>query len=380
MAAKHAQHGGRRAGGEPPSVRARTATAEIGLTAPPLDATDATGARPDPARPDGRASSTPTTAEIETNAFSGPITVPRRVALGASGIAVHPLALGTSGFGAAIDAGKAEEVLDRFAALGGTLVVTADSAAAGRSEHIVGKWIAARGTRDRMRIMTRVGRHPDHRGLGPRALAAAVDASLSRLGCERIDLLCFHGDDPDVPLEESLGAVDALISAGKVRAIGASGFAPERLIEARVLAANGLPRFEVLTTRYNLMERSGFEGASELVAHAQGLAVLPDIALAEGFLAGTVRRRADLRRDARGERHARHLSRRGLRVLRVLDEVAAAHGTVPAAIAIAWLLARPTVVAPIAGASRPEQVDALMAAASLILHRSELVELDRASG
>jgi aryl-alcohol dehydrogenase-like predicted oxidoreductase len=243
----------------------------------------------------------------------------------------------------------------------------------------VGEWMAARGTRDRMQLMARVGRHPEHRGSAPRALAAAVDASLTRLGVERIDLLCFHGDDPDVPLEESLGAVDALIAAGKVRAIGASGFAPERLIEARVLAANGLPRFEALTTPYNLVERRGFEGAPELVAHAQGLAVLPDISLAEGFLAGRVRRRADLRRDPRGERQARHLGRRGLRVLRALDEVAAAHDTEPAAVAIAWLLARPTVVAPIAGASRPEQVDALMGAASLILHRSELVELDRVS-
>lgn len=370
MAAKHAQHGGRRVGGEPAASRARAATAEIDLPAASTGAAE--GAVRD-------AAATPTTAEIQTNAFSGPITVPQRVGLGASGIHVHPLALGASGFGAAIGAAEAEEVLDRFAALGGTLVDTADSFAAGRSERIVGEWMAARGTRDRMRIMTRVGRHPDHLGLGPRALAAAVDASLSRLGAERIDLLCFHGDDPDVPLEESLGAVDALITAGKVRAIGASGFAPERLIEARVLAANGLPRFEVLTTRYNLMERRGFEGASELVAHAQGLAVLPDLALAEGFLAGTVRRRTDLRRDPRGERHARHLNRRGLRVLRVLDEVAAAHGTVPAAVAIAWLLARPTVVAPIVGASRPQQVDALMGAASLILHRSELVELDRAS-
>lgn len=373
MAAKHAQHGGRRAGGEPSHAAARASTAEIDERAA---SSARAGGIDGAARRDG---SVPTTAEIPTNAISGPITVPQRVPLGASGMHVHPLALGASAFGAAVGAAEAEAVLDRFAALGGTLVDTADSYAAGRSERILGEWMTARGTRDRMRIMTRVGRHPDHSGLAPQALAAAVDASLARLGIERIDLLCFHGDDPRVPLEESLGAVDALMSAGKVRAIGASGFAPERLIEARVLAANGLPRFEVFTTRYNLMERRGFEGAPELVAHAQGLAVLPDIALAEGFLGGRVRRRADLRRDARGERQGRHLGRRGLRVLRVLDEIAAAHETAPAAVAIAWLLARPTVVAPIAGASRPEQVEALMGAASLILHRSELVELDRAS-
>lgn len=363
MAAKHAQHGTRRAGGEPGAV----ATA-----ASPTDAGGTLG----PSRP----GATPTTAEIETNAFSGPITVPQRVALGGTGIDVHPLVLGASAFGSALGADGSAEVLDRFAALGGTLVDTAD-AAADASERIIGDWMASRRTRDRMRIMTRIGRHPDHPGpgLAPRAIAGAVDASLGRLGVERIDLLCFHGDDPDVPLEERLGAVDALISAGKVRAIGAAGLSPERLIEARVLAANGLPRFEVLAPRYNLMERRGFEGAPELVAHAQGLAVLADVALADGFLGGRVRRRGDLRRDARGERQARHLGRRGLRVLRVLDEVAAAHRTVPAAVAIAWLLARPTVVAPIAGVSRAQQVDPLMGAASLILHRSELVELDRAS-
>lgn len=363
MAAKHALYGARRAGGGPEGVAPAAPPSEGAARLEELAA----------------AVTTPTTAEIETNAFSGPITVPQRVALGGSGLEVHPLALGASGFGSSLAADEAAEVLDRFAALGGGLVDTADSYAAGRSERIVGDWMASRGTRDRMRVMTRVGRHPDHRGLVPRVIADAVDASLGRLGIERIDLLCFHGDDPDVPLEESLGAVDALISAGKVRAIGAAGFPPERLIEARVLAANGLPRFEVLTARYNLMERRAFEGAPELVAHAQGLAVLPDVALADGFLGGRVRRRSDLRRDPRGERQARHLGRRGLRVLRVLDEVAAAHGTVPAAVAVAWLLSRPTVVAPIAGASRPEQVDALMAAATLILHRSELVELDRAS-
>ena len=135
----------------------------------------------------------------------------------------------------------------------------------------------------------------------------------------------------------------------------------------------------MLTTRYNLMERRAFEGAPELVAHAQGLAVLPYFALANGFLGGAVRRRSDIRRDARGLRQARHLSRRGLRVLGVLDQLAFAHGVQPATIALAWLLARPTVAAPVASATRPEQVDALVAAASVPLQRSEIVELDRAS-
>jgi aryl-alcohol dehydrogenase-like predicted oxidoreductase len=316
---------------------------------------------------------------VESNTLSGPITVPVRSTLGETGIAAHPLALGGSTFGWTLGSDDAFAVLDRFAGTGGDLLDTADSYAAGRSESIIGSWMRSRRTRGRMCVMTKVGRHPDHRGLSPVDIRDAVDDSLLRLGTDRIDVLFFHGDDPDVPLEESLGAVDALITAGKIRAIGASDFSPERLIEARVLAANGLPRFELLTTRYNLMERRPFEGARELVAHAQGLAVLPYFALANGFLGGQVRRRSEVRRDARGERLARHLGRRGHRVLTALDEIAFAHGVQPATIALAWLLAKPTVAAPVASATRPDQVEALMAAASVDLHRSALVELDRAS-
>ena len=316
---------------------------------------------------------------VETNTLSGPITVPVRSTLGETGIAAHPLALGGSTFGWTLGSDDAFAVLDRFAGTGGDLLDTADSYAAGRSESIIGSWMRSRRTRDRMCVMTKVGRHPDHRGLSPVDIRDAVDDSLLRLGTDRIDVLFFHGDDPEVPLEESLGAVDVLITAGKVRAIGASDFSPDRLIEARVLAANGLPRFELLTTRYNLMERRPFEGARELVAHAQGLAVLPYFALANGFLGGQVRRRSEVRRDARGERLARHLGRRGHRVLTALDEIAFAHGVQPATIALAWLLAKPTVAAPVASATRPDQVEALMTAASVELHRSELVELDRAS-
>ena len=316
---------------------------------------------------------------MPSNPLSGPITVPRRVSIGETGIEAHPLALGGSTFGWTLGPDDAFEVLDRYAGVGGSLLDTADSYAAGRSESIIGKWMASRGARDRMAVMTKVGRHPDHRGLGPVDLTAAVDDSLLRLRTDRIDLLYFHGDDPEVPLEESLGAVDALIRAGKVGAIGASDFAPERLIEARVLAANGLPRFQALTSKYNLMERTPFEGAPELVAHAQGLAVLPYFGLANGFLGGQVRHRSDVRHDARGARQARHLGRRGHRVLTVVDEIAFAHGVQPATIALAWLLAKPTVVAPVVSASKPDQVEALLAAASVELQRSELVELDRAS-
>ncbi|WP_245561894.1 aldo/keto reductase [Agromyces italicus] len=316
---------------------------------------------------------------IASNPLSGPIIVPARVAIGGTGLTAHPVVLGASTFGWTLGADEAFAVLDRFVSVGGSLIDTADSYVAGRSESIIGMWMESRRTRDRVRVLTKIGRHADAAGLAPAQINAAVDGSLSRLGVERIDLVHFHGEDPDVPLEESLGAIDALIAAGKVGAIGASDFSPERLIEARVLAANGLPRFETYTTRYNLMERRAFEGAPELVAHAQGLAVLPYFALANGFLGGQVRRRADVRHDARGARQARHLGRRGHRVLAALDSVAFARGMQPATIALAWLLAKPTVAAPVASATKPEQVDALVSAAAVELTRSELVELDRAS-
>ena len=316
---------------------------------------------------------------IFSNPLSGAITVPRRATIGDTGLTAHPLALGASTFGWTVDTEAAFAVLDRYAGTGGAIVDTADSFGAGRSETIIGQWMASRGTRDRMVITTRVGRHPDHRARGSFDLVAAVDDSLGRLGTDRIDLLYFHDDDLDLPLEERLGAVDAIIAAGKVGAIGASDFTPERLIEARVLAANGLPRFEALTTKYSLIERRPFEGAPELVAHAQGLSVLPYFALANGFLGGGVRRRSDARHDARGARQAAHLSRRGHRVLAAVDAVAIAHGVDPATIALAWLLAKPTVAAPVVSATRPEHLEALMGAASIELQRSELVELDRAS-
>lgn len=336
-------------------------------------AIDAPAWQPEPSAPAVRVET------VESNLLSGPITVPVRRTLAGTGLATHPLALGGSTFGWTLGPDAAFAVLDRFAGIGGNLVDTADSYAAGRSESIIGSWLASRGCRDRVHVMTKVGRHVDHPGLAPAELRAAVDDSLARLRIDRIDVLSLHGDDPAVPLEESLGAIGALVTEGKVRSLGASDFPPERLIEARVLAANGLPRFEVLTTSYNLMQRRPFEGATELVAHAQGLAVLPYFALANGFLGGRVRRRADVRRDARGERVARHLGRRGFRVLAALDEIAFAHGVEPATVAIAWLLAKPTVVAPVASATTPDQVEALVVAASVDLQRSEIVELDRAS-
>ncbi|WP_394551635.1 aldo/keto reductase [Agromyces sp. MMS24-JH15] len=335
---------------------------------------------PEPSAPDVRSRPIdPRSTLIETNPYSGPIRVPGRVALGDSGLTTLPIALGTSVFGWTVGPDAAERTLDRFAALGGTLVDTADSYASGRSELMIGNWMASRRVRDRMLVATKVGRSPDLSGLDPATVIAAVDESLARLRTDRIDLLHLHGEDPSTPLAETLGAVGTLIEAGKVRAVGASDFSAELLIEARVLAANGLPRVQALTTRYSLMERAAFEGRIELVAHAQGLAVLPYFALANGYLAGQVRRRSEATQDARGARLARHLGRRGHRVLAAIDDLAFRRDVAPATVAIAWLQAKSTVSAPVVGVTEPEQLDVLMAATGLVLTRSELIELDRAS-
>ena len=315
---------------------------------------------------------------IET-LHSGPIVMAAREPLPGTDPPIHPVGLGTTDFGWTLDAHASGQVLDRFLFSGGNLIATSDGDASGRAEFLVGSWMRARGCRDQVVLAATVGRHADHPGLSPANLTAAVDASLARLGTDRIDLLSFDGHDETVPLEETLGAVDALILAGKVRTIGGIGFSADRLIQARVLAANGLPRFTTISAKYNLLDRSHVEGSLELVASAQGLAMLPTTPLASGFLAGVVRRRADVRRDVRGARAGAYLNRRGNRVLAVLDRIAEAHGVRPAAVALAWLIARPVVAAPVVDATAPEHVEDLIAAGSLELTRNDLLELDRVS-
>ncbi|MCY7289038.1 MAG: aldo/keto reductase [Cryobacterium sp.] len=294
-------------------------------------------------------------------------------------LTVHPLALGTSVFGWTADGATSHRILDRHRDLAGNFLDTADSYTSGRSEVIIGSWLRSRRTRDSTVIATKIGKNLDNPGLSSRSIIGAVHASLERLGTDYIDLLHFHFDDPTVPLEESLGAVDVLMRRGQVRYLAASNFSAERLMEARVLAANGLPRFVALQTQYSLVHRTSFESSLALVTQAQGMSVLPYFALAHGFLAGRYRSKADLEKTTRSSRAAKYLNRSGFRVLAVLDRIAEEHAAAPAAIAIAWLLARGPVVAPVASASRPEQVDALIAAAGIRLTRSDMVDLDRVS-
>ncbi|MEN2737239.1 aldo/keto reductase [Microbacterium sp. X-17] len=310
---------------------------------------------------------------------TGPLSIiaPRRI--GESDLAVYPLSLGASVFGWTADGDTSLAILDRFASRGGDFIDTADSYVGGRSEVLIGKWMHERRNRDDMVVATKVGRHHENPGLGSVSIVRAVEASLERLQTDHIDLLYFHDDDTEVPLEDSLATAEWLIETGKVRYLGASNFSADRLIEARVLASAGLPKFVAIQTQYNLMHRAEFESALRIVAAAQGLAVMPYYALANGFLTGKYRSKSDLSADARSVRASAYVNRKGMRVLAVLDRIAAEHGVSAASVAIAWLLAKRTIVAPVASASRPEQVDGLMAAAGIRLTRAQMLDLDRVS-
>lgn len=311
----------------------------------------------------------------------GPATVamPVRRLIAGTDLAVFPVAIGGSVFGWTASADDTDAILDRYAAAGGNFIDTADSYASGRSEVEIGRWMRSRANRDGMVVATKIGRHADYAGLSRRTVTAAVDASLNRLGTDYIDLLYLHEQDPDVPLEETLGAVRDLITAGKVRVVGASGFPIEALIEARILASTGYPSLAAFETEYSLANRADFEGDRQLVATQQGLAVMPYFALASGFLTGKYRARSDFGGSTRSTRASAHFNRRGLRILRALDAVAAAHGARPATIALAWLLTRRAVCAPVVSASEPTQVESLVRAPQIALSRSQLLELDRAS-
>jgi len=319
------------------------------------------------------------TAPVHLPGHDRPAAPDIRRTIGDTDLSVHPLALGCSVFGWTTDGDTAMAILDRHWELGGNFLDTADSYAAGRSEVLIGSWMRTRGVRDDTIISTKIGRNRDNPGLSPRSIAGAVHASLERLGTDHIDLLHFHFDDLDVPLEESLGAMETLIAKGTVRHLAASNFTAERLMEARVLAANGLPRFVALETPYNLMNRVSFESSLALVTRAQGVAVMPYFALAHGFLTGKYHSKADLTDTIRAGRASAYLNRAGLKVLAVLERIAEDHGVAPSTIALAWLLAKDGVVAPVASASRPEQVDALVAAAAVRLGRADMVDLDKVS-
>ncbi len=309
----------------------------------------------------------------------GPV-APSQRRIGETGISVLPMALGGNVFGWTLDAGQSESVLDAFSAAGGSFLDTADSYAGGRSEIIIGNWMRRRRNRDEMVVGTKIGKSADNPGLSRRSIRAAVRASLARLQTDRIDVLYLHFDDAETSLEETLTAVDEAIRDGLVREAGFSNHAAYRVMEARILAGLlGTRPLAALQNQYSLMERTGYEGDLAGVARAQSLAVMPRFALASGFLTGKYRSRADLGGHRRGGEASKYLGKRGLRVLAALDRVAAEHGVAVGAVAIAWLLAKPLVVAPVASASTPEQLAELLAGPGVQLSRQQVALLDRAS-
>jgi aryl-alcohol dehydrogenase-like predicted oxidoreductase len=323
----------------------------------------------------------PVTAEIAVAAEPAP-----RRRLGQSDLRVFPLAIGGNIFGWTADSETADSILDTYVEHGGNFIDTADSYAGGRSEIMIGNWMRDRRNRAEMVVGTKVGKGPDHPGVTASAITRSVNSSLVRLNTDYIDLLYLHIDDADVPFEETLFAVDDLVRAGKVRYFGASDHSANRLIEARVIAAQlDVTPMVALQNHYNLVNRRQFEGDLARVAAQQQLGVMPRFALASGFLSGKYRSKADLGRHRRGVDAAKYLNKHGLRVLAALDQVVLEQRAagVPAAsvasVSLAWLLTKRDVVAPVASASQPDQVLDLVTAATMRLSRHQVGELDRAS-
>ncbi|MEO8750517.1 MAG: aldo/keto reductase [Allobranchiibius sp.] len=297
-----------------------------------------------------------------------------------------PLVLGGNVFGWTADRDASFAVLDAFVAAGGRSIDTADvysswvpDHSGGESERLIGEWLASRGHRDNVQIHTKVSMLSSRPGLSATNIAAAVDDSLGRLGTDHIDLYYAHRDDMDVDQSEYVAAFDSLVTAGKVRAVGASNFTAQRLQGALDLAhAHGLTPFTVTQDQWNLVER-GVETTLLPTLQANGLAQLPYSGLASGFLTGKYRPGQSVE-SPRAGKAASYLRTPGAdALLRVLDEIAEAHATAPAAVALAWLGSRPTVSAPIASARTVEQLTPLMASATLDLTSQELQDLTSAS-
>jgi aryl-alcohol dehydrogenase-like predicted oxidoreductase len=300
---------------------------------------------------------------------------------------VHPLCLGGNVFGWTADEEASFAILDAYADAGGNFIDTADAYSAwvpghsgGESETIIGKWMAARGNRDRVVIATKVGRlGPSKNNLHADTIRDAVEDSLRRLQTDRIDLYYAHGDDdPDIPLEETLGAFDELVRAGKVRYIAASNYSPARLAEALAVSErDGLAAYVALQPQYNLVEREYEDELAPLCAE-KSLSCIPYFALAMGFLTGKYRPEGPAVDSPRSGGAAKYLENGGAAVLQALDEVAAAHGTTVAAVSLAWLRAQPTVATPIASATSVAQLDELLPMADLRLSPDELTRLSSA--
>ncbi|MGO1053976.1 aldo/keto reductase [Crossiella sp. CA198] len=305
--------------------------------------------------------------------------------IGTSDLDVYPLCLGGNVFGWTSDEQQSFAVLDAYAAAGGNFIDTADVYSAwaegnsgGESEAVIGRWLARRGRRDDLVIATKVGQLPTAKGLSAANIKVAVEGSLHRLGTDHIDLYYAHVDDSTVPLAETLGAFTELVKQGKVRYLAASNYDTDRLAEAlEISKRENLAGYVALQPEYNLVEREGYEGKLAALVAIEGLSAVPYWGLAKGFLTGKYRPGVTVD-SPRAAGAGAYLDDRGLRVLAVLDELAAAQRTSVASVALAWLGAQPTVVAPIASARTVEQLDDLLGAATLELAEDEIQRLTEA--
>ena len=309
----------------------------------------------------------------------------QRVPLGTSALEISRLALGGNVFGWTASEEASYDILDAYVAAGGNAIDLADSyphwapgCFGGESEEIVGHWMRERGNRSDVVICTKVGKFPGNQGLSRSQIMAGIDGSLRRLQTDYIDLYYCHADDLETPLEETLRALGELVSAGKVRAIAASNYSADRLSEAlRIADEIGLPRFSAVQPQYSLVVRDEFEGPLQDVCEREGLACLPYWPLAAGFLTGKYDAAPS---GARSDTVSQFQTPRNEAILDVVRAVADRHGVAPATIALAWLLTRSTVAAPIASVSRVEQLPALVASTTLELTPEDIADLDAVSG
>jgi aryl-alcohol dehydrogenase-like predicted oxidoreductase len=312
--------------------------------------------------------------------------------LGRTHLEVAPLCLGGNVFGWTADEAVSFAVLDAYVEGSGNFIDTADTYVAwvegnvgGESETIIGRWMRARGNRDSLVIATKLGKQmgtgPNDRGLSRAYMMREVEASLRRLQTDVIDLYQAHEDDPTTPLEETMGAFDELVRQGKVRYIGASQHRPERVAESlKVSDQHGYVRYTCMQPPYNLMNRTVYEGALEKLCQEQGLGVITYSSLASGFLTGKYRADKDLPNSKRaGGIQQRYMNEKGWAVLAAVDRVAKAHNATPAQVALAWIMARPSVTAPIASGTSAAQVRELLGAAELRLSDDEMASLNAAS-
>jgi len=309
--------------------------------------------------------------------------------LGKSGIKVNPLAFGGNVFGWTIDEKTSFALLDAFVDGGLDFIDTADVYSAwvpgnkgGESETIIGDWLKKSGKRDKVIIATKVGKPMGEgkKGLSKAYITQAVEASLKRLQTDYIDLYQSHDDDKDTPLAETLATYTDLIKQGKVRAIGASNYGAARLKEAiQVSEDNGFARYESLQPEYNLYDREGYEKELEPLCIEKGIGVITYFSLASGFLTGKYRSENDLSQSQRGQGVKKYLTPRGLGILKALDEVAKNHNSTPASVALAWVIARPGITAPIASATSDKQLQSLIAATRLTLNADDIALLNEAS-